>query len=369
MLEDRDAVFDFIRQAYPSRWQYKIPERWEWAYVENPYLEPGELPFWIAVDERGGVAGGTGALVEPLAVSGKELRVGWSVDTFLLPSFRGLGLGRELQRLNDEANPIFMSLSMSEANRRIKTSLGSVALEPVATFVKVSRHTPDRALDQVLSRLNLREGPNRERIAGLVRALRLDRALAQSLTARSARRDYRELGRIDRSLQIESAAEITSEFDELWEAVSPRYAALIRRDGSYLRWKYDRQPHSRYERLIARRGGAPCGYLILRLGRPPEANRGFLTDLFAAPEDGPAIHALLAAGVARLQAEGVESISAATNLPAYQAALRRFGFRRTEPATPMVHCRGEAGICQTLLARGSFLLGKGDHDWDQFPQR
>jgi GNAT superfamily N-acetyltransferase len=365
--EDRTAIFDFIRQAYAGRWQYKIPERWQWAYLENPYLEPGELPLWIAVDGQGAVVGQTGALVEPLVVAGQAFRAGWSIDTFLLPEHRGRGLGRALQQANDEANPIFISLSMSEANRRIKTSLGSTALQPVLTFVKVVRHEPDRALETLLDRLYLRGDRPRDLVAAPLRALKLDRTLARTLTARTASRDYHEFSRIDRSVQIESTSEITLEFDRLWETVSPRYPALIRRDRNYLKWKYDGQPHTDYQRLIARRNGEICGYLILRLGRPPEPNHGILTDLFTAPDDSRTIHALAASGVARLQSQGAESILAATNLPAYQGILQSFGFRPTKPSTPMVHCRVEAAACKTLLAPGALLLGKGDHDWDQFP--
>ncbi len=86
---DREAIFQFIQKAYPSRWQYKIPERWQWEYVDNPFLEGDELPVWIAVEDDGGpgarVLGQTCALVEPLKIGSQVYRAGWSVDTFLLP--------------------------------------------------------------------------------------------------------------------------------------------------------------------------------------------------------------------------------------------------------------------------------------------
>jgi len=261
-LADREAISGFVRLAYPDRWQYKIPERWQWAYVDNPFLGPGGLPLWIAIDVQGRVVGQTGALVEPLRVEAQDLSVGWSVDTFLLPEYRGQGLGRALQKANDEANPIFMSLSMSDANRYIKSTLGSTPLEPVLTFVKTVQTQPKRALDALLERLNLRPGRVRSLAAWFFQAFRLDQSLAHRLTRRGARRDRKEFARISRSVQIEPAEEITPEFDRLWESVSTRYRALVRRDYRYLKWKYDDQPSTDYQRLIARRGGEICGRAI-----------------------------------------------------------------------------------------------------------
>src|SRR5690606_6323523 len=49
---DRAALFDFIRTAYPDRWQFKIPHRWEWQFEKNPFRQPGLLPVWIALDGK-----------------------------------------------------------------------------------------------------------------------------------------------------------------------------------------------------------------------------------------------------------------------------------------------------------------------------
>ena len=122
-IEDQNAIFEFIKMAYVGRWQYKIPERWQWEFIDNPFLFDDGLPIWIAVEEDGSVVGQTCALVEPIKIGEEVHKVGWSVDTFLLPEYRGQGIGFQLQKANDQANEIFMSLSMSKANRRIKSGL------------------------------------------------------------------------------------------------------------------------------------------------------------------------------------------------------------------------------------------------------
>ena len=354
-LADRAAIFDFVKLAYPDRWQYKIPARWEWEFASNPYWEGPDPPIWIAVDPAGQVVGQSGAMVEPLAVGDEEVRVGWSVDTFLLPEYRGQGLGRDLQRANDLANPIFMSLSMSD---------GSSPLDPVYTYIKTVRHNPDEILDALLDRL---PGGTKNLVGRPMKGLRLNRSMARAASLRVDIRDAIRSAQSHPSIEVETVPEITPEFDRLWQTVSPDYTALIKRDQNYLKRKYDAQPHTDYHRLVARKDGVICGYLILRRGRPPEPNRGILTDLFTAPEDGNSIHALLGAGIAHLRSQGVESILAATNWHQYQEALKTYHFRETGRVIPMIHCREAPKICDTLLSPGSWLLGRGDHDWDQFP--
>ncbi len=63
---DQAAIYEFIQTAYAGRSEYKIPERWAWAYLNNPFKETAALPIWIAVGGDGRVVGQTCALIEPL---------------------------------------------------------------------------------------------------------------------------------------------------------------------------------------------------------------------------------------------------------------------------------------------------------------
>ncbi len=139
-LSDRAAVARFYMKAYPGRSQYKVPERWDWAFVQNPFRAPGSLPVWLAVDPEGEVVGQTCALVEPLLVNDEELRAGWGVDFFVLPEYRGQGLGTLLQQAVNEGLDTFISLSMAASAQRIKQSIGLTALPPVPVFSMILRH-------------------------------------------------------------------------------------------------------------------------------------------------------------------------------------------------------------------------------------
>ncbi len=356
-MADRPQIFEFIRRAYPEKWRYKIPERWEWEFRANPFLKPDELPIWIAVTPDGQVVGQSCALIEPLRLGNTIGRVGWSVDTYMLPDFRGQGLGYQLQQANDAAHEVFMSLSMSAANRRIKAALGSIPIQPVTEYVKTLRHEPEGALAAVLGG---GKGKRTDRLG-------LGRALASLLTIRRAMLDMRLLRAASKEIQISPAPEFDAAVDDLVEQLGQRFNAMVIRNHQYLNWKYVRQPHLNYTRYLAYRGSALCGYVIVRQAEPPEPNIGILADLVCLPKDRTALHALLAAVLAHFRRTEVSVIKAATTAPEYAAALDQFGFRKAGEVSPMFHCRSSRLDCAAAVQPDSWLLSKADHDWDQYP--
>lgn len=348
-LADKPAIFDFLRQAYPNRWQYKFPERWEWEFERNPFVR-GSLPVWIALDgDR--VIGQSCALVEPLVIYGQEHRVGWGVDFFVLPAYRGQGVGTRLQQANNAGNEIFMSLSMAAAAARIKSNIGLQPLPPVPVFTKIVRHDPESVVKTLAVRT---KWPER-----VIRAAGLHRLGASLLTARAARKDRG--ARREQDFSLSPTVELTPverfgpETDDLWHRVSGKFSALIRRDAEYLNWKYVQQPHVQYERFVGERG-----YIIFRRARPPERNAGLILDVFAEPPDEATQRALLGFAIQRLKAHGVTYIQTASSVPTVQQILTARAFKQTKSVTSLI--RAEVPVPHT-----GWLLGKGDHDWDQFP--
>ncbi|MCB9134198.1 MAG: GNAT family N-acetyltransferase [Anaerolineales bacterium] len=342
-LADKPALFAFLRQAYPDRWQYKLPERWEWEFERNPFVR-GPLPIWIALDgDR--VVGQSCALVEPLIIHGQEHRVGWGVDFFVLPEYRGQGLGTHLQQANNAGNEIFMSLSMAQAAAHIKSKIGLSPLPPVPVWMKIIHHDPSSVLNTLTERTKLPEP--------LLRASGLPRLTASLLTARTARRDRKMIPPARGALT--PVVTFGPAVDDLWARVSGQFSALIRRDAEYLNWKYVQQPHVQYERVLA-----PNGCIIFRRARPPERNAGLILDVFADPKDTDTLRTLLGHAIQRLTAQGVTYILTASSLPAVQKILAAWDFKQTKTVTPMIRAN-------IPVPQEEWLLGKGDHDWDQFP--
>ncbi len=102
-------------------------------------------------------------------------------------------------------------------------------------------------------------------------------------------------------------------------------------------------------------------------GAPPEPNLGILADLFASPNDEQAITALLTHAVRFFKQAKVKDVLAASSVPAYQVVFEKLGFHQIGEAVPMFHCHIPGFQYADVLGPGRWLLGKADHDWDQYP--
>jgi GNAT superfamily N-acetyltransferase len=199
-LDDRSAIFDLIRVAYAGREQYKIPERWQWQFCDNPFWSGPDLPIWIAVD-GGRVVGQTGAMIEPIKMDQAATTVAWSVDTYLLPEYRGRGVGRQLQEASQTRHRVFMSLAMSAKNRRIKESLGGRTLRPMQVLELRRRLPADRVAEAARGRVG--------RLSGVASAVGVDHVLAAVVTQVAQRQWRRRSQEARRSLGGLTVAEIT----------------------------------------------------------------------------------------------------------------------------------------------------------------
>lgn len=337
-LDDRAAIHEFIRTAYADRAQYKIPERWQWQFVDNPFWSGPGLPIWIAVDGAR-VVGQTGAMLEPLKFGAAATRVAWSVDTYVLPEYRGQGLGHRLQQANQEHHRVFISLAMSEQNRRIKASLGGCSLPGLQVFElrRAYRHAP------------------------------VPRPLGRLLTAVAAwrwrRRSHAARNQL-RRLLVTEVSRFDERFDEFWKAHRERYDVTVERTSQYLNWKFCEQPHAAYRRLAVERLGELAGYVVFRAPAAVEPSLAIIADVVPALQGRPGWTDLVVLAVDRLGAAKAEKVRVGTSQADCAAGLRQLGFRPTRRYTPMCHAAD-----LTIGQDASTLLGLGDHDVDQFPLR
>ena len=344
---DKPAIFEFLAAAYPGRSEFKFPHRWEWAYENNPFLTGDAPPVWIALSPDGRVIGQSAALVEPLVVDGAEYRVGWGVDFHVLPEYRGQGIGTRLQAANDAENEVFMSLSMADSAAGIKRGLGLEPLPEVAVFTRILHHDPDSVRETLIRRFG-----------------RLPPALAGGLAGPAARlltkRSRPRGAPIPPDLQIRREPHFSEAYDRLWARLGAEYRTLIRRDARYLTWKFRHQPHMHYEILGGYRDDGLAGYVVLRRARPPERNAGILVDLFTDPGDRAVTALLIDAALRRFYDLEATYVTAATGASHIRDALVVTGFKETRTVTPLARA-------PFPLPEDGWLLGKGDHDWDQYP--
>lgn len=359
--KDKRAIFDFIREAYPDRYQYKIPERWEWEFESNPFREPDSLPIWIAVDEKTGrIVGQSNALVERLWLDGRVYQLGWGVDFYVKPEYRGRGIGTRLQKANLEGNEIFMSLDMAKAAQHIKAKIGMKPLPPIPVYTRIIRHEPKSVLKTLVKRLAPDNASLQKGLAVIFKILLVPYILAGLLTLRENWQDWMALDKLDLSLAVPDVESFDASINALWRNVAPNFEALVLRDVTHLNWKFARQPLMEHTRFVARRENAILGYLVVRRSRVPERNAGTIVDLFAAPENENTIRTLLIHAIRYFRSEKVTYIRAANSAIEYQLMLQSLGFKKTREVVPMIYP-------PNAFSDKKWLLGMGDHDWDQYP--
>jgi len=365
--QDEEAIFRFIKQAYKGRWQYKIPYRWQWEFVENPFLDDEELPIFIAIDDDGQVVGQVCTMVERIKIGESVNRIGWSVDNYVLPHYRKQGIASALQKANYEDNEIFLSLSMADIVRKIKTSMGMVPLPPVGVYRRYHKLDKDIVRHAILAIFTPVPGLRRKMLSGGMRFLLIDRILALLRGALLQWEDRCLRRMIEPGLNISACEKFPDGVNRLLEDLSRKFDAIIQRDCLYLNWKFVEQPHMNYQRFLARRDGEMSGYLIVRVGRPPEPRIGILADIFVDPLDDATLFSLLAYAISYFREEKVSEIHVASSVTEYQKKLEDLGFIKEREEIPMINMKSVPPLLKPLIDSGTWFFGTSDHDFDQYP--
>ena len=82
-------------------------------------------------------------------------------------------------------------------------------------------------------------------------------------------------------------------FTELWDALAPKFGLAVRRDASYLNWKFATAPHVRYTMAALLRDGRTAGYVVYRHVQEPRGRVTLLTDILTDPDDEDGFSTLL----------------------------------------------------------------------------
>ena len=127
-----------------------------------------------------------------------------------------------------------------------------------------------------------------------------------------------------------------------------------------------RQPHTHYRAFITKTCEGICGYVILRIARPPEDNVGLIADLFALPKDLHTIRALIQFSIRYFKSEKVHSIVMATSTHSLAHSLTQLGFRKVRDIPFLVLSSNKPRKSSGFQNRNWFL-SRGDSDWDQYP--
>jgi GNAT superfamily N-acetyltransferase len=299
--EDRRGVEALYRRVFGADAAAASRLRWDWQYERNPANPHGTPLIWV-VREGPTVIGHYATMPVRLAVRGREIDAAWGTDAMVAPERRRQGLGELLFRTWDRSVGASLGLGLSDSSHQLLRKLHWPEIHPVPCLVKpltrraFRRPTWPTAINRFVS---------------AVVTLPIAKLVGRT---RPLRAEVEPLRRFDR------------DFTELWERLAPKFDLAVRRDASYLNWKYIEPPHVRYTVAALKREGRFDGYAVYRHAREPRGRVTMVVDFLADPADEPGFKTLLRWVEAAARAADSDKIRCHATHAGFRRLMRRSGY-------------------------------------------
>jgi hypothetical protein len=298
--DDRRGVEQLYRRTFGTQAADLVRLRWDWTR-RNPSNRTSE-PSVLIVREGPTVIAASPLLPVRVSIRGLEADGAWSGDPLVTAERQRRGLGESLLRAWDRQSGVALGAGLSEGTRFLlrdklrwpqPLTLGCV-VKPLSRRA-LRRPTWPTAVNRLVSAVT----------HPFVRIV----ARAQPL---------RE--------QVEVVRRFGREIDQLWERVAPRLDLAVRRDSSYLNWKYIEPPHVRYVVAILKRDEEPHGYAVYRHRREPQGRVTQIVDFLVDPDDERGLKTLLRWVDREARAEDADKIRCYVQHVKFRRVLRRSGY-------------------------------------------
>jgi len=246
-LSEKGELLNFLRTAYAENPRMSDARFWDWHFLENPYVEPDNLPVWIAKDGDE-IAAQLAATPVKLKVGDAEKSAMWILDLIVRPEYRRRGLGKKLVAAAEKFCPLGLGINTAEQH-------STALLESMRwkMFGKVPRYNkllfPGEALREISQIKILRRFAN---------------AVSAPLRPRVVK-DFCENG------NLRFVENFDASFDDLWRESSAQWICAVVREAAILNWQYVNQPDKKFDVLGYYENKKLLGYAVLYF-RKPDAN-------------------------------------------------------------------------------------------------
>ena len=337
---DRRAVDALYRRVFGIDAAEASRLRWDWQYHRNPN-NPGSGPeIWVA-REGPALIGHYATMPVKLSVQGTDIQGSWGMDVMVAPERQRQGLGEVLFRTWDRHVGAALGMGLSDSSYQLFRKLRWPDIGPVPCFVKPLTR-------RALRRANWPLGLNR-----LVSAITLPfvKIVARN---RPLRAEVRLLQRFDES------------FTELWESVAAKFDLAVRRDASYLNWKYTSAPHVRYSVAALRRDERNVGYAVYRHVVEPRGRATLLVDFLTDPDDHEGFTTLLGWVDREARRADSDKIRGYALHAGYSRTLRKCGYFQVKSTMQLVVKVNALEVPSTFYDEtGKWHITLGDSDQDR----
>lgn len=302
--EDEQQALRLFRETFNKP---RTIEVHRWKYFESPSLN--DLPSVFVATTGDRIVGQFCGVAQPFKLGDEELTIMHGCDVLTASEFRRHGILASVGRATfDGWKDAGVAFCVGLENKQWGSRVKLLDLRPCLQTSSLS--LPLRLDRRIARRLNV---PGR-----------IGRPLGSGLEW-FRRRRWPVTGDIHvRFLDVPEPC-----LDNLWQARKDDMVAAVRRDRTWLTYRYFSAPQARYRMLLAERSSEPVGYMCYRVSQQADYVTGIVADWLADWDDIEAMNALIAAMIGNLENEGAESISLPVVAhPPTIHAFERFGFRR-----------------------------------------
>jgi hypothetical protein len=259
------------------------------------------------------------------------------------------------------------SLDSSDSAVRIKKKIGYLSKPSLVVFLHGRQFNSNSLFDDMIRYLRLN---HTSIFYTLGKNLRLPEFIGvlMRVILRFKQQKLQTFNNKKTTLAFKSTQFFSEEVDELWNEVQSQYSLAVRRNSTYLNWKFVKQPHVSYQRYLVYQSAKLCGVLIFRKGQPPELPIGIISEFYT-NQDAAVLRQMLCFAVYKLYQEGSLMIQCASSTEERFRVLSSMGFIPIRRLLPTFSLKSDyADAFTDTILKGNWLMGFGDHDCDQYPK-
>jgi hypothetical protein len=338
--EDQRGVETLYRRVFGADAAAASRLRWDWQYRRNPNNPSGNPLLWV-VREGPTIIGHYATMPVRLSLSGREVDAAWGTDAMVAPERQRRGLGEDLFREWDRSVGASMGLGLSESSSSLLKKLHWPDVTPIPGLVKPLTRRAVRlpTVPMPINRFFSFVTYPIVRVAARVRPLRAD---------------------------VEPIRRFDAGFTELWDRLADRFTLAVRRDASYLNWKYVEPPHVRYCIAALKRDGRAEGYAVYRHAQEPRGRVTWLVDFLADTHDELGFKTLLRWVDAEARQAGSDKIRCFASHLGYRRVMRHSGYFQMRHPMPLAVKINAVNVpAQFYKATEDWHVTLGDSDQDR----
>ncbi len=294
-------------------------DHWRWMYLENPVRSSNI----VIAEKNGEIVSVCHDLIIELKIGNNIVKAFYGTDVGTHPDHRRKGLYAQLYKMRENArseesmeygyttNPIVDAYIKKQVSDRLPLYQFPYLIGKFIRINNVDSHLKHRSVkNSLLMKLGYK-------------ALKL----INYITHKSEReRSY--------DFNIKRIARFDENADTLWRKVSYHHNFMLKRNSTYLNWRYFGDESQAYNVFMAECEGEALGYIVYKIDEQlPEYPRSYIIDLVALPGRLDVADALIGYTLKNLSEQRVNVIECLiTYGHSYQNLLMKNGFvNRMEP--------------------------------------